>query len=216
MRDTRSIQWLKAARKEFETFPGEVRLEMLRALSVAAQADIAKPFKGVDGGVFEIALKHRGNAFRAIYAVQIGDDVWVIDAFQKKSKSGIKTPQMDVDRIKERIKRLKEPAMSKDDFELVRGSGNVFRDFNLPNADLEQARAILAAKIIGVLDGRKLSVRAAEKLTGVAASEYSRIRNVKLDRFTLDRMITILGKLDQDIEVTIDARSRTHGRLVPA
>lgn len=72
------------------------------------EADIAKPFKGVDGGVFEIAVKYRGNAFRSIYAVQIGDDVWVVDAFQKKSKSGIKTPQMDVNRIKERIKRLKE------------------------------------------------------------------------------------------------------------
>jgi phage-related protein len=53
-------------------------------------------------------VKHRGDAFRSIYAVQIGDDVWVVDAFQKKSKSGIKTPQMDVNRIKERIKRLKE------------------------------------------------------------------------------------------------------------
>lgn len=53
-------------------------------------------------------MKHRGDAFRAIYAVRIGDDIWVIDAFQKKSKSGIKTPQMDVERIKERIKRLKE------------------------------------------------------------------------------------------------------------
>ncbi|MEA2890926.1 MAG: hypothetical protein QOI05_1719 [Bradyrhizobium sp.] len=111
MRNTRSIQWLKAARKDFEKFPAEVRLDMMRALSVAAEgrkADTAKPFKGVDGGIFEIAVKHRGDAFRAIYAVQIGDDVWVIDAFQKKSKSGIKTPQMDVDRIKERIKRLKE------------------------------------------------------------------------------------------------------------
>jgi phage-related protein len=72
------------------------------------KADLAKPFKGVVGGVFEIALKRRGNAFRAIYAVQIGNDIWVVDAFQKKSKSGIKTPQMDVDRINERLKRLKE------------------------------------------------------------------------------------------------------------
>jgi phage-related protein len=111
MRDSRSIRWLKAARKDFEAFPGEVQLEMMRALSVASEgekADIAKPFKGVDGGVFEIAVKHRGDAFRSIYAVQIGDDVWVVDAFQKKSKSGIKTPRMDVNRIKERIKRLKE------------------------------------------------------------------------------------------------------------
>jgi phage-related protein len=72
------------------------------------KADTAKPFKGVDGGVFEITLKHRGNAYRVIYAVQLGVDLWVIDAFQKKSKTGIKTPQMDVDRIRQRIKRLKE------------------------------------------------------------------------------------------------------------
>jgi phage-related protein len=58
--------------------------------------------------VFEIALKHRGNAYRVIYAVQLDVDLWVIDAFQKKSKTGIKTPQTDVDRIRQRIKRLKE------------------------------------------------------------------------------------------------------------
>ena len=92
--------------------------------------------------------------------------------------------------------------------DFVRGSGNVFRDFGDPNADLEQARAILAAKIIGVLDERKLSVRGAESLTGVAASEFSRIRNVKLERFTIDRMITILGKLDQDVELTINVQPR--------
>lgn len=96
-----------------------------------------------------------------------------------------------------------------DDIELVRGSGNVFRDFGDANPDLEQARAILAAKIISVLDDRKLSVRAAEKVTGVAASEFSRIRSVKLERFTIDRMIAILGKLDQqvDFEITVKPRA---------
>jgi predicted XRE-type DNA-binding protein len=92
--------------------------------------------------------------------------------------------------------------------EIVRGSGNVFRDFGDPNPDLEQARAILAAKIIGILDQRKLGVRAAESLTGVAASEFSRIRNVKLERFTIDRMITILGKLGQDVELTVTVQPR--------
>lgn len=95
-----------------------------------------------------------------------------------------------------------------DDLEFVRGSGNVFRDFGDPNADLEQARAILAAEIIRVLDDRKLSVRAAENLTGVAAAEFSRIRNVKLARFTIDRMITILGKLEQEVEVQVTVRPR--------
>jgi len=68
----------------------------------------------------------------------------------------------------------------KDKFELVRGSGNVFRDFGRPNAGVEQARAILAAKIIRTLDERGLSTREAERVTGVAHSEFSRIRNAKL------------------------------------
>jgi phage-related protein len=68
----------------------------------------AKPMKGLDGGVFEIALRHRGDAYRAIDAVKIGVDIWVVHAFQKKSKSGVKTPQAEIDVIRERLKRLKE------------------------------------------------------------------------------------------------------------
>jgi predicted XRE-type DNA-binding protein len=100
--------------------------------------------------------------------------------------------------------------MRKDDLELVRGSGNVYRDFGRPNAGLEQARAITAAKIIGVLDERKLSTRDAEKLTGVSHSEFSRIRSTQLGRFTLDRMIAILGKLDEDVEVSLTFNVRKH------
>jgi len=96
----------------------------------------------------------------------------------------------------------------KDDFELVRGSGNVFRDFGRASANLEQARAIVAAKIIRILDKRKLSTRAAQKLTGVPYTDFSRIRNSRLDRLSLDRMISILGKLDEDIEVNISFKPR--------
>ncbi len=98
--------------------------------------------------------------------------------------------------------------MTHDDNELVRGSGNVYRDFGHPNAGLEQARAITAAKIINILDERQLSTRDAEKLTGVSHTEFSRIRNTQLRRFTLDRMISILGKLDEDVEVSVTFRPR--------
>ena len=84
---------------------------MVRALRLAAngeKADTAKPMKGFVSGVFEIALRHRGDAFRAVYAVQLDLDVWVLHAFQKKSKSGIKTPRQEIDLVHERIKRLKE------------------------------------------------------------------------------------------------------------
>src|ERR1700693_2235303 len=101
--------------------------------------------------------------------------------------------------------------MKKDNLELVRGSGNVYRDFGRPDAGLEQARAITAAKIIRFLDERKLSTRDAEKLTGVSHSEFSRIRNTRLRRFTLDRLIAILGKLDEDVEVNITFKARPAG-----
>lgn len=110
-RDTRKISWIKAARKDFERFPADAQLEVQRALTIAAEgckADIAKPMKGLGSGVYEIALRFRTDAYRAVYAVNIGEDVWVVHAFQKKSRTGIKTPQHEIDVIRERIKRLKE------------------------------------------------------------------------------------------------------------
>ena len=64
--------------------------------------------KGLGSGVFEIALPYRGNAFRVVYAVQLGEELWVVHAFQKKSTHGIKTPKHEIDLIKDRLKRLKE------------------------------------------------------------------------------------------------------------
>ena len=72
------------------------------------KADIAKPLKGLGSGVIEIALPYRGNVFRVVYAVQIGVELWVIHAFQKKSPQGIKTPQHEIELIAARVKRLKE------------------------------------------------------------------------------------------------------------
>ena len=110
-RQTRPISWIKAARKEFEKFPAEAQSICLTALTIAAEggkADIAKPLQGLGAGVLEIALPHRGNAFRVVYAVQVGDDVWVVHAFRKKSTQGIKTPKHEMDLIQDRLKKLKE------------------------------------------------------------------------------------------------------------
>jgi len=67
-----------------------------------------KPMQGLGSGVFEIALTFKGDAFRVVYTVQPGDDIWVVHAFQKKSTKGIKTPKHEIDLIKDRLKRLKE------------------------------------------------------------------------------------------------------------
>ncbi len=108
---TRPVSWIKAALKEFETFPEGAKSTFLAALTIAAEggkADVAKPMRGMGSGVFEIALPFRSDAFRVIYAVQLADEIWVVHAFQKKSTQGIKTPQREVDLIKDRLKRLKE------------------------------------------------------------------------------------------------------------
>jgi len=110
-RRTRPVSWIRAALKAFETFPNDAQSICLAALTIAAEggkADIATPMRGMGSGVYEIALPFRGHAFRVVYAVRLGDELWVVHAFQKKSTQGIKTPQREIDLIRDRLKRLKE------------------------------------------------------------------------------------------------------------
>lgn len=102
-----------------------------------------------------------------------------------------------------------------DDMELIHGSGNVFRDFGMPNPEAKQLKAILAARIIRVLDDRKLTVRRAHEATGFAAADFSRVRNAKLGRFTVDRLMAMLDKLDQDVEVSVSFKPRQQASLTP-
>ncbi len=111
IRKTRPVSWLKAARHEFEKFPEGAKTVCLTALTVAAEggkADIAKPLQGVGSGVLEIALPFKGDAFRVVYALRLDQDIWVIHAFQKKSRIGTKTPKREMDLVRDRLKRLQE------------------------------------------------------------------------------------------------------------
>src|SRR5262245_52394291 len=103
----RTVTWVKAALKDFQTFPKAVQERIRFALEIASageMADNVKPLKGLDAGVFEVAIAYRSDAFRAIYALKLGDDIWVLHAFQKKSTQGIKTPKHEIDLIRERIR----------------------------------------------------------------------------------------------------------------
>ena len=93
--------------------------------------------------------------------------------------------------------------MKKEKLEVVRGSGNVFRDLGHKNADTEQFKAILAAEIIKALDRDGLSVRGAHGRTGIAAADFSRIRNADLGRFTVDRLMSIINRLGSRVEVKV-------------
>ena len=102
------------------------------------------------------------------------------------------------------------------DLELVHGSGNVFRDFGRADADVQQTKALLAARIIGILDDEGLSTRKAEARSGVSHADFTRIRNVQLDRFTIDRLMTVLYKLGQQVDVRIDVHPRPVAEKAPA
>ncbi len=93
-----------------------------------------------------------------------------------------------------------------EDLEIVRGSGNVFRDLRLENADALQFKAILAAEIIKAVDREGLTVRAAHQRTGYAAADFSRIRNADLGRFSVERLMAMLNSLGTRIEVKVRVR----------
>lgn len=113
----REVVWMGDSRKRLREFPKETQRSMGGALMLAqfgGISDSAKPFKGVGSGVFEIVESYQKNAYRIIYAVRISEKIHVLHAFQKKSKTGIKTPKSDVDLVKQRYKEAQELANNED------------------------------------------------------------------------------------------------------
>ena len=100
------IEWVGTSLADLKTFPDEVcdavGFALYRA-QLGFKHHSAKPLKGFDG-VFEIVSNHLTDTYRAVYAVKIGATIYVLHAFQKKSKQGIKTPKSDVNLIKQRLK----------------------------------------------------------------------------------------------------------------
>ncbi len=111
------VIWLGDSLRELKTFPSTVQDEMGYALYLAQRGDThvsAKPLKGLRAGVLEVVSDHRGNAFRSVYTVRFAGRVFVLHAFQKKSKSGIATPKADIELIKRRLKQAIEISKKKE------------------------------------------------------------------------------------------------------
>jgi phage-related protein len=107
------VVWLGNSKKQLRDFPkGAQKLlgDELQLIQFGGMPKDAKPFKGVGSGVLEIALRYASDAYRVVLAVQIGKRVFVLHAFQKKSKRGIETPKRDVDLIKKRYTEAQELA----------------------------------------------------------------------------------------------------------
>ena len=100
--------WVGSSRKDLTGFPAEVQDEMGYALYLAQAGkkhDHAKPLKGFgSAGVLEVFVAHHGDAYRAVYTVRFAETVYVLHAFQKKSKQGVATPQQEIDLVRSRLK----------------------------------------------------------------------------------------------------------------
>ena len=109
----REIKWVGSSLDDLKEFPEEVMNDIGYALRQAQQgskSDIAKPLKGIDSGVMEIVSDYDKNTFRAVYTVKIGEFIYVLHCFQKKSNKGISTPKHEIDLIKQRLKAAKQLA----------------------------------------------------------------------------------------------------------
>ncbi len=109
----RSLVWMGDSLSNIRAFPPEVRTAVGYALQLVQAGETpisAKPFKGIASGVYEIVKRYDTDTYRAIYVFKIGEKIYILHAFQKKSKQGIKTPQSDVDLIKQRYKDAIERA----------------------------------------------------------------------------------------------------------
>ena len=105
------VEWIGSSKKDLMSFPDEVQHDIGFALMIAqfgGKHDSAKPWKGLGPGVMEIVSDFNTDTYRAIYTVNIGDVIYVLHAFQKKSKSGIATPKEEVEVVKARYKRAVE------------------------------------------------------------------------------------------------------------
>ena len=106
----KKLVWLISSKKDLIKFPIEVRREMGYALYIAQLGEThlsSKLFKAQGSGIYEIVSNYDTNTYRAVYTVQFKETVYVLHAFQKKSKSGIKTPKEELGVIRERLKYLR-------------------------------------------------------------------------------------------------------------
>jgi phage-related protein len=112
MSGERPLYWVGSSLEDLRTFPDTVIDVMGYALHLAQQGDKhpdAKPLKGFPGGsVLEITADHDGNTWRAVYTLKYKDTLYVLHAFQKKSKQGIKTPRQHINMIQRRLKLAQE------------------------------------------------------------------------------------------------------------
>ena len=210
----RPLVWLGNSKKNLRDFPdGAQKLlgDELQLIQFGGMPRDAKPFKGVGSGVLEIALRYASDAYRVVLALQLGKRIYVLHAFQKKSKKGIATPKREIDLIKQQYAEAQELAMptkKRKPIEFETGSGNVFADLGLKDADQLLARSQIGFHVYKILEDKKLKQREIAAVLGIAQPDVSHLMNGHFSRFTTDKLLDFLKRLNRKVTIEVSRRHK--------
>lgn len=204
------VIWVRSSRKDLREFPEPVQDHRGYALYVAQRGGKHRDTKALSGfggaGVVEIIKDYRGDTFRVVYTLQYAGAVYVLHAFQKKSKTGPETQHRDMELIQQRVREAEQIArggesMSKKEYET--GGRNVFKDIGVPDAEEHFVKAQLVFKIDTIMKERSLKQIQAAALFGVRQPDVSKMLRGEFRQFSVERLLRFLVALDQDVEIVV-------------
>jgi phage-related protein/predicted XRE-type DNA-binding protein len=220
MEKMRPLTWLGNSLDNLKEFPDDVQKSIgddLQVVQWGSTPRSAKHFKGVGSGVYEIVESHDTNTYRAVYAVKLGKRVYVLHAFQKKSKIGITkrlNPMLNsfVNATTWRLRKRRKKKMNEENIEIYEGSGNVFADLGLEDAEELYTRAKIGFQVLTILQDRKLKQKEVATLLNIKQAEVSLLMRGRFHHFSTERLLNFLKKLDQEVTLLICNRNASDKR----
>ena len=204
------VVWVGSSRRDLRAFPDPVQDHMGYAIYVAQRGGKhrdAKVLSGFSGaGVLEVVKDFRGDTFRAVYTLRYAGTVYVLHAFQKKSKTGRENASARHRANRTAAVRGRENSqgrefMSKKGYEV--GSRNVFKDLGIPHAEEHLVKAQLVFKIDSIMKSRRLKQAEAADLLGIKQPDVSMMLRGEFRQFSVERLLRFLVALDHDVEIIV-------------
>lgn len=218
--------WIGSSRDDLRAFPDEVRRVMGFAINDAqngAEHPRAKALKGFGGrSVLEIVDDEDGDTYRAVYTVRVAGVIYVLHAFQKKSKRGVETPKREIEIIKAPqgggsplSGEFWRHEMS-DNRKVTASSGNVFADLRFNNPEEELLKAKLVREIRAIIKRKKLTQTKAATLLGLKQPDVSALVTGRVGKFSIDRLVRCLDRMDYKVDVVVRHKPRRTSRAIAA
>jgi phage-related protein/predicted XRE-type DNA-binding protein len=200
LRSLKPAIFVGSSRKDLQAFPAAVRDEIGQALFEAQLGDHphnAKPLKGFSG-VLEIRDNFDGDTYRAVYTVRFEGVLYVLHAFQKKTASEGRRDHSQSDQEGRPMMTTRKKLTAHE-----KGSGNIFADLGLPNAEEHQLKAALVVQLKRLIAERKLTQTAAGKLIEMKQPDLSKLLRGDLRLVSVEKLMRMLTAFDQDVEITL-------------